>query len=205
LKRLAGEKGYIQPEVAYGYFPTQSDGNDVIVYDPDDVDGLARLRAGAGPEAARVLVRFGFPRQTRDERLCLSDYFAAAGSGRVDVLPLQVVTVGRQADDLCDQLNAEGRYTEAYYLHGFATQCAEALAELIHQRVRRELGLPDGQGRRYSWGYPACPDLSEHEKLFRLLPANRANIYLTEGWQLLPEQSTAALVTHHPESKYFSA
>ncbi|HEX5414799.1 MAG TPA: vitamin B12 dependent-methionine synthase activation domain-containing protein, partial [Chloroflexota bacterium] len=116
-----------------------------------------------------------------------------------------IVTVGRHADDLSDQWNAAARYTEAYYLHGFATQCAEALAEHIHQRIRRELGIPEDQGRRYSWGYPACPDLAEHEKLFRLLPGPRASITLTAGYQLMPEQSTAAMVTHHPQSKYFSA
>jgi len=204
LKRLAREKGYIQPEAVYGYFPAQAEGNDVIVYDPSDLDGVKRLRSGGGPDAARVLERFLFPRQTRDERLSLADYFAEVGSGRVDVLPLQVVTVGDRADELSDEWNRESRYTEAYYLHGFATQCAEATAEYVHQLIRRELSIPDGQGRRYSWGYPACPELAEHDKLFRLLPADRAGIQLTEGWQLLPEQSTAALVTHHPQSKYFS-
>jgi 5-methyltetrahydrofolate--homocysteine methyltransferase len=205
MKRGAREQGYIQPEAVYGYFPAQSEGNDVLVYDPADAEGLARLRAGAGPEAARVLERFTFPRQTRDERLCIADYFAEVGSGRVDVLPLQVVTVGRCADDLCDELNREGRYTESYYLHGFATQCAEAMAEYVHGLIRRELGLAPDQGRRPSWGYPSCPDLSEHAKLFRLLPAERAGITLTESYQLMPEQSTAALVIHHPQAKYFSA
>ncbi|HLZ08091.1 MAG TPA: vitamin B12 dependent-methionine synthase activation domain-containing protein, partial [Chloroflexota bacterium] len=204
LKRGARERAIILPEAVYGYFPSQSDGNDVIVYDPSDEAGLARLRAGAAPDAARVLERFTFPRQTVDERLCLADYFAEIGSGRVDVLPLQVVTAGGVADDLSDELNREGKYTESYYLHGFATQCAEGLAEYVHALVRRELGLCPDQGRRYSWGYPACPELSDHEKVFRLLPADQAGITLTEGWQLLPEQSTAAMVAHHPQAKYFS-
>ena len=130
--------------------------------------------------------------------------FAEAGSGRVDVLPLQIVTVGGCADELSDDLNRQGRYTESYYLHGFATQCAEAMAEYVHSLIRRELGIPEGQGRRPAWGYPACPDLADHEKLFRLLPAEQVGVRLTEGWQLIPEQSTAALVTHHPQSKYFS-
>ncbi|HLH72718.1 MAG TPA: dihydropteroate synthase, partial [Chloroflexota bacterium] len=131
LKRGAHERGYLQPEAVYGYFPAQSEGNEILVYDPSDSEDLAKLRAGAGPDAVRVLERFVFPRQTRDERLCLSDYFAEVGSGRVDVLPLQIVTVGRQADDLCDELNRQGRYSESYYLHGFATQCAEAMAEYV--------------------------------------------------------------------------
>lgn len=204
LKREAKVRRFIQPEAVYGYFPAQSAGNEVIVYDPADVEGLARLRGGAGSDAARILERFPFPRQTRDERLCLSDYFAEVGSGRVDVLALQAVTVGRCADDVSDELNRQGRYTEGYYLHGFATQCAEAMAEYVHLLIRKELGLAEGQGRRYSWGYPACPDLGQHEKLFRLLPAEGAGIQLTTGHQLDPEQSTAALVTHHPQSKYFS-
>jgi 5-methyltetrahydrofolate--homocysteine methyltransferase len=205
FKRLAHDRNYIQPEAAYGYFPAQSAGNEVIVYDPSDAAGLSRLRAGDGPDTARVLERFTFPRQVAEERLCLADFFAEAGSGRVDVLPLSIVTAGAQADDLSDELNRQSRYTEAYYLHGFASQCAEALAEYVHKLVKRELGLPPDQGRRYSWGYPACPDLSEHEKLFRILPGEQAGVHLTEGYQLDPEQSTAAMVTHHPESKYFSA
>jgi 5-methyltetrahydrofolate--homocysteine methyltransferase len=136
--------------------------------------------------------------------LCLSDYFAEIGSGRVDVLPLQVVTVGERADELSDELNRRGDYTEGYYLHGFATQCAEALAEYLHDRVRRELGIPADQGKRYSWGYPACPDLEDHEKVFRLLPGEKVGITLTSGWQLMPEQSTAALVVHHRQAKYYS-
>jgi len=204
MKRDARDRGYLDPKAVYGYFPAQSDGNEVVVYDPADLEGLARLRAGAGPTAARQLERFVFPRQPAWDRLCLSDYFAAVGSGRVDVLPLQLVTVGERADELSDQLNKRGDYTEGYYLHGFATQCAEALAEYVHDRVRRELGIPASQGRRYSWGYPACPELAEHEKLFRLLPASKIGVALTSGWQLDPEQSTAALVVHHPEAKYYS-
>ncbi len=204
LKRAARDRGDIQPEAVYGYFPAQADGNDVLVYDPNDGEGLARLRTGAGSDAARVLERFSFPRQPANERLCLADYFAEVGSGRVDVLPLQAVTVGRCADELCDELNRQGKYTESYYLHGFATQCAEALAEYVHARVRQELGIPAEQGRRYSWGYPACPELSEHEKLARLLRIEQAGMRLTDGWQFMPEQSTAALVAHHPEAKYYS-
>jgi 5-methyltetrahydrofolate--homocysteine methyltransferase len=201
MKRDARDRGYIEPKAVYGYFPAQADGNQVLVYDPSDAEGLERLRAGG---TARELERFVFPRQPAWDRLCLADYFAEVGSGRVDVLPLQLVTVGEKADDLSDELNRRGDYTEGYYLHGFATQCAEALAELVHDRVRRELGIASSQGRRYSWGYPACPELAEHEKLFRLLPGGEIGVSLTSGWQLDPEQSTAALVVHHPEAKYYS-
>jgi 5-methyltetrahydrofolate--homocysteine methyltransferase len=204
LKRLAHDQGYLQPEAVYGYYPGQSAGNELLIYDPSDADGLARLRTGAAADAARVLERFSFPRQPDQERLCLADYYAEVGSGRVDVVPLVAVTVGKQADELCDEMNRRGQYSESYFLHGFASQCAEAMAEYLHGIVRRELSLAPEQGRRYSWGYPACPDLSEHEKLFRILPGEGAGIHLTEGWQLDPEQSTAAIVAHHPEAKYYS-
>ncbi|TAK22150.1 MAG: methionine synthase [Chloroflexota bacterium] len=194
----------IHPAAVYGYFPCQALGNELLVYDADDRGAIARLRAGDRPETARVVERFRFPRQPSWDRLCLSDYFAEAGSGRVDVLPIQIVTVGSVADDLAEEMSRRGDYSEGYYLHGFATQCAEAMAELIHARVRRELGLAADQGRRYSWGYPACPDLEQHEIVFRLLPATSIDIGLTEGWQLTPEQSTAAMVVHHPEAKYYS-
>jgi 5-methyltetrahydrofolate--homocysteine methyltransferase len=204
FKRDARDRGFLEPSAIYGYFPAQSLGNEVLVYDPGDAEGMARLRAGAGPEGARLLERFSFPRQPAWDRLCLSDYFAEVGSGRVDVLPLQIVTVGHKADELSDELNKRGDYTEGYYLHGFATQCAEAMAEYVHDLVRRELGIASSQGRRYSWGYPACPDLEEHAKLFRLLPGEQIGVTLTEGFQLAPEQSTAAMVVHHPEAKYYS-
>jgi 5-methyltetrahydrofolate--homocysteine methyltransferase len=188
LERLKREsRRYLRPRVIYGYFPCRAEGNDLLVFDPSD---HARLRE-----------RFVFPRQPAWDRLCLADYFSAE---KIDVLPLQLVTVGPRADELADELNKKGEYTESYYLHGFATQCAEALAEYAHELVRRELGLGPDQGRRYSWGYPACPDLAEHDKLFRLLPGEEIGVALTEGYQLVPEQSTAAMVAHHPEAKYYS-
>jgi len=190
LKREARQRRYLDPKAIYGYFPCQSDGNDLLVYDP--------------LERGRVLERFTFPRQPAWDRLCLSDYFASVDSGKTDVVALQLVTVGDHADELSDQLNRRGDYAESYFLHGFATQCAEAMAEYVHDRVRRELGMPGSQGRRYSWGYPACPDLEEHEKLFRLLPGDQIGVSLTSAWQLIPEQSTAAMVAHHPEAKYYS-
>jgi 5-methyltetrahydrofolate--homocysteine methyltransferase len=190
LKREARQRRYLDPKAVYGYFPCQSEGNDLIVYDPAD--------------RGRVLERFAFPRQPAWDRLCLADYFASVDSGKVDVVALQLVTVGDRADELSDELNRRGDYAESYFLHGFATQCAEAMAEYVHDRVRRELAIPSNQGRRYSWGYPACPDLEEHEKLFRILPGEQIGVSLTEAWQFVPEQSTAALVVHHPEAKYYS-
>jgi 5-methyltetrahydrofolate--homocysteine methyltransferase len=194
LKRMAKEAatlGYLQPRAIYRYFPCQSHNEELIVYDPE--------------QPSRELVRFHFPRQHDRERLCLADYFAAVDSGRMDVVAFQIVTVGPEATAYYERLMARGDLTEAYYVHGFSVQAAEALAEFVHRRIRRELGLKAGQGKRYSWGYPACPDLSDHEKLLRILPAKQMiGVGLTEGCQLIPEQSTAALVVHHPEAVYFS-
>ena len=205
LKRAARAGEHVAPAAIYGYFPCQSQGNDVIVYDPTDHDGLLRLeQVGTAPSESRTIERFTFPRQPAWDRLCLADYFAPTGSGEVDVLPLQIVTVGARADDLSDRLNQSGDYTAGYYLHGFATQCAEATAEYLHGIIRQELGIGAAQGRRYSWGYPACPDLEDHVRVMRLLPADRIGVSLTSAWQFIPEQTTAALVAHHPEAKYYS-
>ncbi|HEY8490924.1 MAG TPA: methionine synthase [Dehalococcoidia bacterium] len=191
LQAEAEAKGYLQPRVIYGYFPCQSSGNELIVYDPAD--------------RARELARFSFPRRPDRDRVCLADYFQPAGSGRMDVVAFQIVTVGSEAAELVQRLQQEGEYAASYFIHGLSVQTAEALAEYVHARVRRELGLGPDQGRRYSWGYPACPDLEEHEKLFRVLPAQETiGVSLSAGYQLVPEASTAAIVTHHPQSKYFS-
>jgi 5-methyltetrahydrofolate--homocysteine methyltransferase len=197
LSEDAMAKGWLRPQAVYGYFPVQSAGNSVIVYDPAavDSDGGARREVG----------RFTFPRQEGRDRLCLSDYFRAVDSGDVDVMALQVVTVGDAASRRFDELQAAGEYTEAYFVHGLAVEAAEAVAEWMHRRVRSELGIPGGRGKRYSWGYGACPDLDDHTLLFRLLPAEAAlGMTLTSAFQLVPEQSTAALVVHHPEAKYYS-
>jgi len=183
----------LQPRVVYGYFPAAGDGDDVVVYDPSD----------AGAEIAR----FRFARQIGGEHLCLADYFREPENGRgVDVVALQIVTVGARASERTEALQAAGDYTESYFLHGFSVQSAEALAEWSHRRIRRELGLPDESGKRYSWGYGACPDLSQHETAFALLDAREAiGVGLTEGFQITPEQSTAAIVIHHPKAAYFNA
>jgi 5-methyltetrahydrofolate--homocysteine methyltransferase len=187
----------VKPQAVYGYFPVQSDGNAVIVYDPAAVDSDGGAR--------RELARFTFPRQEGRDRLCLADYFRSVESGDVDVLPLQVVTVGDAAGRRFDELQAAGEYAEAYFVHGLAVEAAEAVAEWLHRRIRSELGVPAGRGKRYSWGYGACPDLDDHAIVFRLLPAADAlGMQLTSAFQLVPEQSTAAMIVHHPEAKYYS-
>jgi 5-methyltetrahydrofolate--homocysteine methyltransferase len=199
LKRLEGEAregGWVQPKAVYGYFPVQSLGNDVVVYEPEPY-----AKDGTLVEKAR----FHFPRQEGRERLCIADYFRATTSGDVDVIAFQIVTVGDEATRRFEELQAAGEYSEAFYAHGLAVESAEAVAEWLHRRIRRELGIPGGRGKRYSWGYGACPDLEDHAQLFKLLPAEEAlGMELTSAYQLIPEQSTAAVIVHHPQSKYYA-
>jgi 5-methyltetrahydrofolate--homocysteine methyltransferase len=153
----------------------------------------------------REISRFHFPRQPYDENLALCDYFASIESGQMDVVAFQVVTVGASATERFDALEAAGDYSEAYFTHGLAVQAAEATADYLHQHIRRELGIPEGQGKRYSWGYPAIPDLEDHRKVFDLLPVEKElGMQLSSAFQLLPEQSTAAIILHHKEAKYFT-
>lgn len=195
MKREALREGWLKPQGVYGIFPCQADGDELIIYDPATINTTS-------PEE---LTRLCFPRQPDWEHLCLADYFASVESGQFDVVALQVVTVGHQATERFDRLQAAGDYTEAYFTHGLAVQTAEATAEYLHRHVRRELGIPTGQGKRYSWGYPAIPDLADHRKVFDLLPAERElGMSLSPAYQLIPEQSTAAIIVHHPEAKYYS-
>src|SRR4051812_2801141 len=200
LARLTAEAkrdGWIAPQAVYGYFPVQSDANDLIVYDP-----AAYQSDGA---SLREIARLHFPRMQGRERLCLADYFRSTQSSDVDVVALQVVTVGDAATRRFEVLQAAGEYTEAFYSHGLAVESAEAVAEWMHRRIRRELGISGAQGKRYSWGYGACPDLDDHAAVFKLLPAEEAlGMTLTSAYQLIPEQSTAALIVHHPEAKYYA-
>jgi len=187
----------LAPQAVYGYFPVNSDGDDLIVWD------WGRFAArGERVEAGR----FRFPRQNKGEFLCLSDYFAPAEGEQVDVAALQVATVGREATAEFERLQAADNYSEAYFSHGLAVQTAEATAAFVHEHIRRELRLAEAQGKRYSWGYPACPDLADHALVFALLPAvtHELGMTLTPSYQLVPEQSTAAIVVHHPEAKYYS-
>lgn len=202
MTRQARSQGWLKPQAVYGYWPCQADGDDLILYDPQSLPSPpASLRRGEGS----VVARFSFPRQPAGERLCLADYFAPVDSGQMDVVALQVVTVGQEATERFDRLQAAGDYSEAYYLHGLAVQTAEATAEYLHRHIRRELGLAEGQGKRYSWGYPAIPDLDDHRVVFDLLPAeSELGMSLTAACQLVPEQSTAAIILHHPQAKYYS-
>jgi 5-methyltetrahydrofolate--homocysteine methyltransferase len=201
LRREGEREGWLETRIAYGFFPVQSSGNDLIVYDPASV---AAQRGKAKPEDLRELTRFTFPRQPKGEHLCISDYYASVESGRIDVTALQVVTVGDKITELCERLQQQGDYSRVYYVHGLGVSLAEGLAEYTNRLVRRGLGLEGSRGLRYSWGYPACPDLEDHEKVFQLLPAEDIGVSLTSAYQLIPEQSTAAIVVHHPEAKYFS-
>jgi 5-methyltetrahydrofolate--homocysteine methyltransferase len=199
MQRQALREDWLRPQAVYGYWPCQAEGGDLVIYHPASVD--PESASGEPVEAAR----FTFPRQQGGESLCLADYFAAAGSGQMDVVAFQVVTVGQAATEKFDRLQEAGDYAEAYYVHGLAVQTAEATAEYLHRHIRRELGLAEGQGKRYSWGYPAIPDLDDHRKVFDLLPAEtELGMSLTPACQLVPEQSTAAIIVHHPMAKYFS-
>ncbi|MDR0786385.1 MAG: methionine synthase [Gemmatimonadota bacterium] len=196
LERYAREartRGWLRPKAVYGYFPAGSEGDSLVVFDPAD--------------PTRELGRFDFPRQADREGLCLADYFRPLENGRpLDVVALQVVTSGEHAEGFIAERNAAGDYSEGYFLHGFSVQAAEGSAEWINRRVKDELGIGAARGLRYSWGYPACPDLQHHELVFRLLDVENAiGVKLTTAWQLDPEQSTAAIVVHHPAAKYFSA
>jgi 5-methyltetrahydrofolate--homocysteine methyltransferase len=185
--------GLLFPKVVYGYFPAAGIDDDVVVYDPE--------------ERTREIARFRFARQPGGEHLCLADYLRDGRNAEPhDLVAIQVVTVGTSAAERTEALHAAGDYSESYFLHGFSVQSAEALAEWTHRRIRTELRLGPDRGKRYSWGYGACPDLSQHETAFRLLDApGRIGVRLTEAFQIVPEQSTAAIVMHHPRAAYFNA
>jgi cobalamin-dependent methionine synthase I/methionine synthase I (cobalamin-dependent) len=235
MKREALAGGQVRVRAAYGFWPAAADGNDVVVYDPED--------------PAREIERFPFPRQSDRERLCLADYLRAAstatstststsdgpgelvvavgvGSGggvapgtgtptvasksksksSFDYVGFIIVSVSDRLLERSEAMMKGGEYTEGYYLHGFGVRLAEAAAEWTHRRMRREWGIAEGRGLRYAWGYPACPDHMQHEAVFRLLPAReKLAMELTSAGALVPELSTAAIVFHHPEAKYFSA
>jgi 5-methyltetrahydrofolate--homocysteine methyltransferase len=189
LERMWREQDYLHPRALLGYFPGAADGNEVVIFDPED------------PE--RELERLVFPRQPRHDRICLADFYRPIDSGERDVVPIQAVTVGPEVTKLIERLEAEGEFSEQLFTHGLGVQAAEGLAEWLHSDVRRALGIPLDQGRRYSWGYPACPDQSEHEKVFRLLDAPSIGLSLSGGHAVEPEQSTLAIVAHHPQAVYF--
>ncbi len=207
--------GWFEPKVVYGYFPAQGDGNDIVVYDPSQWSD-ERSRPST-PSQAKEILRFTFPRQREGRRLCISDFLAAPSSGKMDVLGLSLVTIGPRASVETQRLFEGGEYTRYLYLHGLSVETAEALAEFHHKKMREELGIAGEdsphvrdlfhqkyRGSRYSFGYPACPNLEDQTKLFTLLkPEENVGVRLTSGFLLEPEQSTSAIVVHHPGAKYF--
>ena len=206
LLSRAQSQGWLNASVVYGYFPCYSEGNDlVILHHEGGLKGTERLR-------------FNFPRQTRDRRLCLSDFFRSKESGEIDSVAFHVVTMGESVSQATAQLFNENNYREYLELHGLSVQLTEALAEHWHARIRQEFGfssedsphlaeiLDQGyRGSRYSFGYPACPDLEQQRQLCELLNPERIGVQLSEEFQLHPEQSTSAIIVHHPEAKYFNA
>jgi 5-methyltetrahydrofolate--homocysteine methyltransferase len=209
LKELCEEvkaNGWFHPKTVYGWFPAQSEGNDVIVYDETST-----------PESSRELLRIAFPRQREGRLLSIADFFSPKSAGRMDVIGFSVVTIGSRASEVTQKLFEAGDFTRYLYLHGLSVETAEALAEYMHVQMRKEIGIanedaPDVRdlfhqkyrGSRYSFGYPACPNLEDQEKIFKLLkPEENIGVRLTEGFHLEPEQSTNALIVHHPQAKYF--
>jgi len=205
LQRQAETDGILQPKIVYGYFPVQSEGDELIVYRPED-----------RPNDRKEWMRFGFPRQSGRRQLCISDFFRKKSSGEFDVLGVQLVTVGARATEAAEELRKADRYQEYLFLHGFSVESAEALAEMWHKRMRQELGFGSEdaadmagmfqqgyRGSRYSFGYPACPNLEDRAKIVELLRPEEIDVVLSENFMLVPEQSTDAIVVHHPQAKYF--
>jgi 5-methyltetrahydrofolate--homocysteine methyltransferase len=189
LERMWREQDYLHPRARLGYFPCNADGNELVIFDPAD------------PE--REIERLVFPRQPKHDRICLADFYRPLGSGERDVVALQGVTVGAEVTELMACLERDGEFAEQLYVHGLGVQSAEGLAEWLHADVRRGLEIDLDQGRRYSWGYPACPDQSEHEKVWRLLELGEIGMTLSDGYAVMPEQSTVAIIAHHPQAVYF--
>jgi len=179
-KRITIESLF-EPRAVYAYFRCHNV-NDKLVVDH--------------PNGEKII--FDFPRSSQKKHLCITDYF-----GEDDIVAFQAVTVGNKVADLVEKWNKENKYTDAYYLHGLAVETAEALAEWVNQKIREELKLGDKRGLRYSWGYPSCPDVMQHHLVWKLLDAKKSGMTLTEVGQIVPEQSTAAIVVHHPQTEYF--
>src|SRR5271165_187458 len=193
LERMWREQDYLHPRALLGFFPCYSLGNEIVVLDPED--------------RTSELTRFVCPRQPKGDRLCLADFFRPAVDGapppELDVIAVQAVTVGSQVTELMAKLESDGEFAEQLFVHGLGVQTAEGLAEWLHFRVREMLGIDAAQGRRYSWGYPAVPEQSEHLKVEKLLGLEQIGMSITDGYAPEPEQSTLALVAHHPQAIYF--
>jgi 5-methyltetrahydrofolate--homocysteine methyltransferase len=196
----------LQPKVVYGYYPANGDGDDLVIWTDES--------------RSAEQARFHFPRQASGDFLCIADFFRPASGDEVDVAAFHIVTMGDAVSEATAKLYADDRYVDYMQLHGVGVEMAEALAELWHQRIREELGIAgeDGptlqglfrqkyRGGRYSWGYPACPDLEDNLTVAELLGADRIGLTVSEdtGYQFQPEQTTSALICHHPQAKYFVA
>jgi 5-methyltetrahydrofolate--homocysteine methyltransferase len=204
LKRildLAMAEDILVPQAAYGYWKCAAEGNDVLLFDETGTEELTR---------------FSFPRQNKEGGLCIADFFRDVSSNERDVIGLQVVTMGQRASEVARAWFAENRYQDYLYLHGLSVEMAEAMAEYVHKRLRAELGFAGEEARdiegllsqqyrgsRYSFGYPACPDLAERAKVVELLRPDTIGVTLSENFMLVPEQSTDALIVHHPQARYF--
>jgi len=225
LKSKAKREQLLRPKVIYGYYPCQSTGDDLIIYKPIAACDLwsewplqsSQLAGAGGRKELAEWMRFTFPRQTKGRFFCLSDFFASAESGKFDVVAFHIVTMGSAASEYSAELFRDNRYKEYLYFHGLSVETTEALAEFWHKQIRRELHIDTRdagevkklfaqqyQGSRYSFGYPACPRLEDQTKLFELLHPERIGVSLTEEFQLVPEQSTSAMIVHHPEARYFN-
>ncbi len=181
-KSRVKKESLFEPKVVYGYFKCHNRNDKLAVELPENQGEVV----------------FDFPRSSKEKHLCLTDYF-----GDTDLVAFQCVTVGNRVTEIIDRWNKENLYTDAYYLHGLAVETAEALADWTNMRIRQELKISKNRGLRYSWGYPSCPDISQHHLLWKLLEPSKSGMDLTEAGQIIPDQSTAAIVVHHPEAEYF--
>jgi 5-methyltetrahydrofolate--homocysteine methyltransferase len=181
-KSRVKKESLFEPKVVYGYFKCHNRNDKLAVELPENQGEVV----------------FDFPRSSKEKHLCLTDYF-----GDTDLVAFQCVTVGNRVTEIIDQWNKENLYTDAYYLHGLAVETAEALADWTNMRIRQELNISENRGLRYSWGYPSCPDISQHHLLWKILEPSKSGMDLTEAGQIIPDQSTAAIIVHHPEAEYF--
>ena len=198
----------MQPQAIYGYWPCNSEGDELVVYEPP--------QDGRTPDRKEIM-RFTFPRQGEPPNWCLADFWRPVASGEIDVVAFSIVTVGGRASEVARQWFEQNLFKDYLHLHGLSVEAAEALAEFIHKQIRMELGISGKdardirklfqqgyQGSRFSFGYPACPNLEDQAKLWPLLEPGRIGLSLSEEYQLDPEQSTSAIIAHHPEARYFA-
>jgi 5-methyltetrahydrofolate--homocysteine methyltransferase len=189
LERMWKEQTYLHPRALVGFFPCYAEGNDIVVLDPADRE--------------TELTRFVTPRQPKGDRLCTADFFRPKASGELDVIALTAVTVGSEVTDVMAQLERDGEFAEQLFVHGLGVQTAEGLSEWLHWKIRGWWGIPTTQGRRLAWGYPAIPEQAEHVKVEELLHLEQIDMTISDGYAPIPEQSTLAMVLHHPQAIYY--